>query len=117
MDINLSSGPITNANDAQPSSRGSTNSDSDYGHLSAQVAPGRAHKMTSTKSTAPPKLKAPVPSFCAKEERKLKAVIRGIPVDFTVDNIKVELRGQGFSVHSVIRRDDSPLWLAPKSFP
>ncbi|GBP35322.1 hypothetical protein EVAR_20695_1 [Eumeta japonica] len=48
-----------------------------------------------------------------EEERKLKAVIRGIPTDFPVDEIKPTLR-PGFPVHSVhrlCRRDGSPLWL------
>ncbi|GBP87289.1 hypothetical protein EVAR_86871_1 [Eumeta japonica] len=50
----------------------------------------------------------------ALEERKLKAVIRGIPTDFPVDEIQADLCGQGFPVHSVHRlchRDGSPLWL------
>ncbi|GBP47452.1 Nucleic-acid-binding protein from transposon X-element [Eumeta japonica] len=53
-------------------------------------------------------------TYALEEERKLKAVIRGIPTDFPVDEIQVDLCGQGFPVHSVhrlCRRDGSPLWL------
>ncbi|GBP22709.1 Nucleic-acid-binding protein from transposon X-element [Eumeta japonica] len=53
-------------------------------------------------------------TYALGEERKLKAVIRGIPTDFPVDEIQADLCGQGFPVHSVhrlCRRDGSPLWL------
>ncbi|GBP58144.1 Nucleic-acid-binding protein from transposon X-element [Eumeta japonica] len=53
-------------------------------------------------------------TYALEEERKLKAVIRGIPTDFPVDEIQADLCGQGFPVHSVhrlCRRDGSPLWL------
>ncbi|GBP64152.1 hypothetical protein EVAR_35473_1 [Eumeta japonica] len=53
-------------------------------------------------------------SYALEEERKLKAVIRGIPTDFPVDEIQADLCGQGFPMHSVHRpccRDGSPLWL------
>ncbi|GBP61034.1 Retrovirus-related Pol polyprotein from transposon 297 [Eumeta japonica] len=55
-------------------------------------------------------------TYALKEERKLKTVIRGIPADFGVDGIKTDLCGQGFSVHSmhrIVRRDGSRLWLVP----
>ncbi|GBP11676.1 hypothetical protein EVAR_77796_1 [Eumeta japonica] len=51
-------------------------------------------------------------TYALEEERKLKAVIRGIPTDFPVDEIQADLCGQGFPVHSVhrlCRRDGSPL--------
>ncbi|GBP90494.1 Nucleic-acid-binding protein from transposon X-element [Eumeta japonica] len=53
-------------------------------------------------------------TYALEEERKLKAVIRGIPTDFPVDEIQADLCGQGFPVHSVhrlCRRGGSPLWL------
>ncbi|GBP79850.1 hypothetical protein EVAR_89289_1 [Eumeta japonica] len=53
-------------------------------------------------------------TYALEEEHKLKAVIRGIPTDFPVDEIQADLCGQGFPVHSVhrlCRRDGSPLWL------
>ncbi|GBP88720.1 Probable RNA-directed DNA polymerase from transposon BS [Eumeta japonica] len=49
-----------------------------------------------------------------EEERKLKAVIRGIPTDFPVDEIQADLCGQGFpvySMHRLCRKGGSPLWL------
>ncbi|GBP46774.1 hypothetical protein EVAR_10741_1 [Eumeta japonica] len=39
-------------------------------------------------------------TYALEEERKLKAVIRGIPTDFPVDEIQADLCGQGFPVHS-----------------
>ncbi|GBP81165.1 hypothetical protein EVAR_25091_1 [Eumeta japonica] len=42
-------------------------------------------------------------TYALEEERKLKAVIRGIPTDFPVDEIQADLCGQGFPVHSVHR--------------
>ncbi|GBP98329.1 Nucleic-acid-binding protein from transposon X-element [Eumeta japonica] len=53
-------------------------------------------------------------TYALEEERKIKAVIRGIPTDFPVKEIQTDLRAQGFPVHSVhrlCRRDGSPLWL------
>ncbi|GBP76832.1 Nucleic-acid-binding protein from transposon X-element [Eumeta japonica] len=53
-------------------------------------------------------------TYALEEERKIKAVIRGIPADFALDDIKNDLCGQGFPVHSVhrmTRRDGSPLWM------
>ncbi|GBP59512.1 Nucleic-acid-binding protein from transposon X-element [Eumeta japonica] len=42
-------------------------------------------------------------TYAPEQERKLKAVIRGIPTDFPVDEIQADLCGQGFPVHSVHR--------------
>ncbi|GBP69707.1 hypothetical protein EVAR_79940_1 [Eumeta japonica] len=59
-------------------------------------------------------------TYALEEERKLKAVIRGIPTDFPVDEIQADLCGQGFPVHSVhrlCRRDGSPLWLVLSVLP
>ncbi|GBP04320.1 Nucleic-acid-binding protein from transposon X-element [Eumeta japonica] len=111
---------------------------------STQAVTAKTAPRTGAKPTAPPRPKLPPPIFCAKaltssnirrlhplnkylvdfkvqfhtyaleEERKLKAVIRGIPTDFPVDEIQADLCGQGFPVHSVhrlCRRDGSPLWL------
>ncbi|GBP93001.1 Nucleic-acid-binding protein from transposon X-element [Eumeta japonica] len=53
-------------------------------------------------------------TYALEEERKIKAVIRGIPADFALDDIQNDLCGQGFPVHSVhrmTRRDGSPLWM------
>ncbi|GBP88541.1 RNA-directed DNA polymerase from mobile element jockey [Eumeta japonica] len=53
-------------------------------------------------------------TYALEEERKLKAVIRGIPADFETDDIKSDFLEQGFpvqSVHRLCRRDGSPLWL------
>ncbi|GBP67648.1 Nucleic-acid-binding protein from transposon X-element [Eumeta japonica] len=53
-------------------------------------------------------------TYALEEERKVKAVIRGIPADFNTDDIKSDLLNQGFpvqSVHRLCRRDGSPLWL------
>ncbi|GBP67609.1 Nucleic-acid-binding protein from transposon X-element [Eumeta japonica] len=53
-------------------------------------------------------------TYALEEERKLKAVIRGVPVDFDINDIKTDLLNQGFpvqSVHRLCRRDGSPLWL------
>ncbi|GBP95718.1 Nucleic-acid-binding protein from mobile element jockey [Eumeta japonica] len=53
-------------------------------------------------------------TYALEEERKLKAVISGIPTNFPVDEIQANLCGQGFPVHSVhrlCRRDGSPIWL------
>ncbi|GBP03445.1 Nucleic-acid-binding protein from transposon X-element [Eumeta japonica] len=53
-------------------------------------------------------------TYALEEERKLKAVIRGIPADFDTNDIKTDLLNQGFpvqSVHRLCRRDGSPLWL------
>ncbi|GBP60593.1 Nucleic-acid-binding protein from transposon X-element [Eumeta japonica] len=53
-------------------------------------------------------------TYALEEERKIKAVIRGIPVDFALDDIKNDLVNQGFpvlSVHRMSRRDGSPLWM------
>ncbi|GBP67593.1 Nucleic-acid-binding protein from transposon X-element [Eumeta japonica] len=53
-------------------------------------------------------------TYALEEERKIKAVIRGIPTDFPVEEIQNDLCGQGFPVHAVhrlCRRDGSPLWL------
>ncbi|GBP64387.1 Nucleic-acid-binding protein from transposon X-element [Eumeta japonica] len=53
-------------------------------------------------------------TYALEEERKVKAVIRGIPADFALEDIKNDLCGQGFPVHSVhrmTRRDGSPLWM------
>ncbi|GBP18329.1 hypothetical protein EVAR_14721_1 [Eumeta japonica] len=59
-------------------------------------------------------------TYALEEVRKLKAVIRGIPADFTTDDIKFHLCSQGFPVYSVHRidgRDGSPLWLVPAVLP
>ncbi|GBP67659.1 Probable RNA-directed DNA polymerase from transposon BS [Eumeta japonica] len=53
-------------------------------------------------------------TYALEEERKVKAVIRSIPVDFALDDIKNGLVNQGFpvlSVHRMSRRDGSPLWM------
>ncbi|GBP82925.1 Nucleic-acid-binding protein from transposon X-element [Eumeta japonica] len=53
-------------------------------------------------------------TYALEEERKIKMVIRGIPTDFPVEEIKADLCDQGFpvlSVHRLCRRDGSPLWL------
>ncbi|GBP26351.1 Nucleic-acid-binding protein from transposon X-element [Eumeta japonica] len=53
-------------------------------------------------------------TYALEEKRKLKAVIRGVPVDFDINDIKTDLINQGFpvqSVHRLCRRDGSPLWL------
>ncbi|GBO98595.1 Nucleic-acid-binding protein from transposon X-element [Eumeta japonica] len=53
-------------------------------------------------------------TYALEEERMIKAVIRGIPTDFPIEEIQTDLRAQGFPVHSVhrlCRRDGSPLWL------
>ncbi|GBP51753.1 Nucleic-acid-binding protein from transposon X-element [Eumeta japonica] len=100
MDIDPSSAPTSRANDAKPSPA--------------------AIQQTQTKSTAPTfrkylvEFKVQFHTYALEEERKLKAVIRGIPTDFPVDEIQADLCGQGFPVHSVhrlCRRDGSPLWL------
>ncbi|GBP86545.1 hypothetical protein EVAR_69065_1 [Eumeta japonica] len=39
-------------------------------------------------------------TYALEEERKIKAVIRGIPTDFPIEEIKSDLCGQGFPVHS-----------------
>ncbi|GBP79089.1 hypothetical protein EVAR_103514_1 [Eumeta japonica] len=49
-----------------------------------------------------------------EEERIIKVIICGIPADFALDDIKNDLCGQGFPVHSVHRmskRDGTPLWM------
>ncbi|GBP12382.1 hypothetical protein EVAR_75807_1 [Eumeta japonica] len=93
---------------------------------STQAVTAKTAPRTGAKPTAPPRPKLPPPIFCAKaltssnirrlhplnkylvdfkvqfhtyaleEERKLKAVIRGIPTDFPVDEIQADLCGQGF---------------------
>ncbi|GBP67658.1 Nucleic-acid-binding protein from transposon X-element [Eumeta japonica] len=53
-------------------------------------------------------------TYALEEVCKIKAVIRGIPADFAFEDIKNDLCGQGFPVHSVhrmTRRDGSPLWM------
>ncbi|GBP83603.1 hypothetical protein EVAR_61217_1 [Eumeta japonica] len=53
-------------------------------------------------------------TYALEEERKLKVVIRGIPANFSTEDIQTDLRSQGFPVHTVYRlcrRDGSPLWL------
>ncbi|GBP69712.1 Nucleic-acid-binding protein from transposon X-element [Eumeta japonica] len=53
-------------------------------------------------------------TYALEEERKIKVVIRGIPADFPVEEIKADLCDQGFpvlSVHRLCRRDGTPLWL------
>ncbi|GBP25754.1 Nucleic-acid-binding protein from transposon X-element [Eumeta japonica] len=42
-------------------------------------------------------------TYALEEERKLKAVIRGIPADFDTNDIKTDLLNQGFPVQSVHR--------------
>ncbi|GBP86549.1 Nucleic-acid-binding protein from transposon X-element [Eumeta japonica] len=59
-------------------------------------------------------------TYALEEERKLKAVIRGIPADFDTNDIKSDLISQGFpvqSVHRLCRRDGSPLWLVMAILP
>ncbi|GBP62143.1 hypothetical protein EVAR_46112_1, partial [Eumeta japonica] len=57
-------------------------------------------------------LQSPFHTYALEEERKLKAVIRGIPTDFPVDEIQADLCGLPVhSVHRLCRRDGSPLWL------
>ncbi|GBP67632.1 Nucleic-acid-binding protein from transposon X-element [Eumeta japonica] len=59
-------------------------------------------------------------TYALEEERKIKAVIRGIPTDFPVEEIQTDLRAQGFPVHSVhrlCRRDGSPLWCVASRYP
>ncbi|GBP67540.1 Nucleic-acid-binding protein from mobile element jockey [Eumeta japonica] len=53
-------------------------------------------------------------TYALEEERKIKMVIRGIPTDFPVEEIKADLCDQVFpvlSVNRLCRRDGSPLWL------
>ncbi|GBP89704.1 hypothetical protein EVAR_21314_1 [Eumeta japonica] len=133
MDIDPSSAPTSRANDAKPPRRGPTDLDYEYRPVestrnpvsaSTQAVTAKTAPRTGAKPTAPPpnirrlhpsadKLH-PFHTYALEEERKLKAVIRGIPTDFPVDEIQADLCGQGFPVHSVhrlCRRDGSPLWL------
>ncbi|GBP79254.1 hypothetical protein EVAR_87349_1 [Eumeta japonica] len=52
-------------------------------------------------------------TYALEEERKIKIVIRGIPADFPVAEIKADLCGRlpVLSVHRLCRRDSTPLWL------
>ncbi|GBP14697.1 hypothetical protein EVAR_9603_1 [Eumeta japonica] len=53
-------------------------------------------------------------TYALEEGRKIKVIIRGIPADFPVEEIKADLCDQGFpvlSVHRLCRRDGTPLWL------
>ncbi|GBP48476.1 Nucleic-acid-binding protein from transposon X-element [Eumeta japonica] len=51
-------------------------------------------------------------TYALEEERKVKAVICGIPVDFALDDIYFFNQGLPvFSVHRMSRRDGSPLWM------
>ncbi|GBP55044.1 Nucleic-acid-binding protein from transposon X-element [Eumeta japonica] len=59
-------------------------------------------------------------TYALEEERKIKAVIRGIPTDFPTEEIQNDLRSQGFPVHSVhrlCRRGGSALLLVLAVFP
>ncbi|GBP58966.1 Nucleic-acid-binding protein from transposon X-element [Eumeta japonica] len=134
MDIDPSSAPTSRANDAKPSPLRSN-------RLRLRVPPRLSQPKSSlrfhagVKPSAPPTtalkftaqtlrlsavsinivdFKVQFHTYALEEERKLKAVIRGIPTDFPVDEIQADLCGQGFPVHSVhrlCRRDGSPLWL------
>ncbi|GBP03449.1 Probable RNA-directed DNA polymerase from transposon BS [Eumeta japonica] len=54
----------------------------------------------------------PFHTFALEEERKSKAVIKGVPTEIETDDIKQDLEQQGYSVHAVHRmhrRDGSTL--------
>ncbi|GBP64742.1 Nucleic-acid-binding protein from transposon X-element [Eumeta japonica] len=107
MDTDASPAPSTNANDAQtsPTVAQSTQSPTDW-----------AIKInTGSKPNVPPKLNHHYRSFwwrfhtyALEEERKIKAVLRGIPVRIDTEDVKTDLTNRGFPVHSVhqIQRSD-----------
>ncbi|GBP30956.1 hypothetical protein EVAR_28599_1 [Eumeta japonica] len=54
-------------------------------------------------------------SFTQEEERNIKAVIRGIPVDFAIDDIKNDLCGQGIRVEAPHRKGGEWTRTAPRA--
>ncbi|GBP72336.1 Nucleic-acid-binding protein from transposon X-element [Eumeta japonica] len=127
MDIDPSSAPTSRANDAKPSpvavQQTQTTVPPDCTRLRINCKPS-APPTTALKFTAQTLRLSAVSIYISwtlksnftrtpSRRRKLKAVIRGIPTDFPVDEIQADLR-PGLPVHSVhrlCRRDGSPLWL------
>ncbi|GBP44565.1 hypothetical protein EVAR_75021_1 [Eumeta japonica] len=99
---------------------------------STQAVTAKTAPRTGAKPTAPPRLTTSTiflrkganflqisadctpadkhPTHSLEEERKLKAVIRGIPTDYPVDEIQADLSAAGFpALGAQTRRDGSPL--------
>ncbi|GBP71489.1 Nucleic-acid-binding protein from transposon X-element [Eumeta japonica] len=45
----------------------------------------------------------PFHTYALEEERKVKAVIKGVPIEINTDDVQIDLEHQGYSVHAVHR--------------
>ncbi|GBP21227.1 Nucleic-acid-binding protein from transposon X-element [Eumeta japonica] len=106
--------------------------DSPASPVSPDAPVARPSKISGAKPTAPPKIKPPPPiylrekadfrslnslliksnipfhTYALEEERKIKAVLRNIPLEISTDCIKSDLESQNypvFAVHRMHRRD------------